>query len=143
MRASLSEVSLSSTAAFRPFSGPRRKDSTVTFTFHLTPREHWDAQRSDAAYTPEPFETEGFIHCTDGEANVVTVGNRYYTSDPREMVCLVIDCDLVAAEIRYEDPERIYPHIYGPLNTDSVIDVRSVRRKADGTFTGIGDSVSE
>jgi uncharacterized protein (DUF952 family) len=115
----------------------------VTVTFHLTARTHWDAQRSDAAYTPESFASERFIHCTDGEANVVTVGNRYYAGDPREMVCLVVNCDQVAAEIRYEDPDRIYPHIYGPLNTDSVIDVRSVRRKADGTFTGIGDSVSE
>ena len=104
---------------------------------------HWDARRFDAAYTPEPFESEGFIHCTDGESNVVAVGNRYYTGDRREMVCLVIDCDLVAAEIRYEDPGRIYPHIYGPLNTDAVIDVRSVQREADGNFTGIGESVSE
>jgi uncharacterized protein (DUF952 family) len=129
--------------AIRSFSGLSRKDPTVTVTFHLTPRERWDAQRANTAYTPEPFESEGFIHCTDGEANVVAVGNRYYTGDPRGMVCLVIDCELVNQEIRYEDPERIYPHIFGPLNTNAVVDVRSVRREADGSFTGIGESVSE
>ena len=115
----------------------------MTVTFHLTPRERWNTQRANTAYTPEPFESEGFIHCTDGEANVVAVGNRYYTEDPREMVCLIIDRDLVDAEIRYEDPGRIYPHIYGSLNTNAVIDVRSVQRDPDGSFTGIGESVSE
>ena len=123
--------------------GARRKDPIVTVTFHLTPRERWEAHRGDVSYLPEPFESEGFIHCTDGEANVVAVGNRYYTGDPREMVCLVIDRDTVAAEIRYEDPERIYPHIYGPLNTDAVIEVRAVRRDPDGTFTSIGEMISE
>ena len=115
----------------------------MTATFHLTPRERWDAQRTSAAYTPEPFESEGYIHCTNGEANVVAVGNRYYTDEPREMVCLVIDCDLVNAEIRYEDPGRMYPHIYGPLNTNSVTDVRAVLREPNGSFVAIGGSISE
>ena len=114
----------------------------MTVTFHLTPRERWAEQRTNTEYTPEPFESEGFIHCTDGEANVVDVGNRYYTGDSREMVCLVIDFDLVNAEIRYEDPQRIYPHIHGPLNTRAVVDVRSVHRGPNGSFTGIGESVS-
>jgi len=69
--------------------------------------------------------------------------HAYYTGDPREMVCLVIDRDTVAAEIRYEDPERIYPHIYGPLNKDAVIEVRAVRREPDGTFISIGEIISE
>ena len=110
-------------------------------TFHLTPQECWLMQCDGGEYTPEPFETEGFIHCTDGEDNVIAVGNRYYTGDPREMVCLVIDSDAVTADIRYEDPARIYPHIYGPLNIDAVRGVRDVVRESDGTFTKLGDSI--
>jgi uncharacterized protein (DUF952 family) len=112
-------------------------------TFHLTPRELWDAQRNNAEYLPEPFEREGFIHCTDGEENVVAVGNRYYTDDSREMVCLVIDSDAVDADIHYDDPQRIYPHIYGPLNTNAVRAVRAVERGPDGSFVRIGDPISE
>jgi uncharacterized protein (DUF952 family) len=115
---------------------------TVTQTLHLTPAERWDAQRNGDTYTPESFAQEGFIHCTDGEDNVITVGNRYYHADPRGMVCLVIDSDLVQAPIRYEDVEGIYPHIYGPLNVTAVTGVRSVVRSSDGTFLRLGDTVS-
>ena len=31
---------------------------------------------------------------------------------------------------------RVYPHIYGPLNTDAVIGTLSVERDAEGRFTG-------
>lgn len=110
-------------------------------TFHLTPKDCWSKQRTGQTYTPEPFATEGFIHCTDGEDNVVAVGNRYYAGVPREMICLVIDCNAVKSEIRYEDPDKIYPHIYGPLNTDAVREVREVVRAEDGTFTRLGDAI--
>src|SRR5690242_9100123 len=49
-RAYCSEVSLWSNVAIRSFSGLSRKDPTVTVTFHLTPRERWDAQRATAVY---------------------------------------------------------------------------------------------
>jgi uncharacterized protein (DUF952 family) len=114
----------------------------VAITFHLTPLEVWTTQRHNADYAPEAFASEGFIHCTDGESNVIDVGNRYYTGDPREMVCLVIDRDAVRAEIRYEDPGHIFPHIYGPLNVDAVQTVRGVDRETDGRFTRIGSPIS-
>ena len=114
----------------------------MAMTYHLTLRERWESQRTGTEYTPEPFELEGFIHCTNGDANVIDVGNRYYVNDDREMVCLVIDADAVLAEIRYEDPNRIFPHIYGPLNIDAVREVRSVERERDGTFTRLGDPLA-
>ncbi len=109
----------------------------VALTYHLTPFGVWDRQKSGTQYTPEPFETEGFIHCTDTLQLLVDVGNRYYTAEPREMVCLVIDLDHVSAPVRYEDPEHVYPHIYGPLETSAVIDVRQVQRDNDGRFVTI------
>lgn len=114
----------------------------MAITFHLTPLEVWMAQRDNADYSPEPFASDGFIHCTDGESNVIDVGNRYYTADPRTMVCLVIDCDVVRAEIRYEDPGHIFPHIYGSLNADSVQAVRAVDRESDGSFARIGSHIT-
>jgi uncharacterized protein (DUF952 family) len=109
----------------------------VALTYHLAPAEVWERQRLETHYTPEPFEAEGFIHCTDSLQLLVDVGNRYYTNDRREMVCLVIELDKVGAPVRYEDPEHVYPHIYGPLETTAVIDVRSVQRDDEGKFVAI------
>ena len=106
-------------------------------TYHLTPEPVWSAQAGADTYRPEAFEAEGFIHCTDGEVNLLAVANTYYQTDKRPYLVLVIDPDRVAAPIRYEDPERIYPHVYGPLNRDAVVEIRRAVRLADGSFVGI------
>lgn len=106
-------------------------------TFHLTPEEVWNAQHAVAAYLPEAYPRDGFIHCTDGEANVLAVGNAFYRDDARPYVALVLDQNRLSVPVRYEDDARIYPHIYGPLNREAVVAVRRVVRAPDGTFVGI------
>ena len=49
--------------------------------------------------------------------------------------------DRLAAPVRYEDPDAVYPHIYGPLNVDAVLSVRLVERGADGEFLALGDAL--
>ena len=105
-------------------------------TFHLTPESVWLAQSEAAVYQPEAFAAEGFIHCTDGEENLIAVANAFYRGDRRPYLALVIDLARVAAPVRYDDPERIYPHVHGLLNRDAVVEVRRVTRGGDGAFLG-------
>lgn len=107
-------------------------------TYHLVPAEVWEAQKFGRFYVPENFAEEGFIHCTDTLEELVAVGNRYYRDDPRTFLVLAIDCELVTAEIRYEDERRIFPHIYGPLDADAVLSMQPVVRAADGSFLSMG-----
>jgi uncharacterized protein (DUF952 family) len=107
---------------------------TPNSTFHLVAAEYYRACDASGPYVPESFAADGFIHCTDGAQNLVDVANRYYKDDRRMYVALVIDISRVSAEVRYEDPQRIYPHIYGPLNRDAILRVIPVLREADGTF---------
>lgn len=106
--------------------------------YHLVPEEVWQARSQGTEYLPEAYEADGFIHCTDGETEVIAVGNRYYTADARSYIVLSISRDRLTAQVKYEDPARIFPHIYGPLNLDAVVAVRPVIRRADGTFLAIG-----
>lgn len=103
-------------------------------TFHLTPQPYWDASDTAAPYVPEAFGRDGFIHCTNGAQRVVDVGNRYYRDDPRPFVALLIDVSRLSAEMRYEDPERVYPHVYGPLNRDAIVGLIPVERDYAGGF---------
>jgi uncharacterized protein (DUF952 family) len=109
-------------------------DADGGVTFHLVRAEYWRTAEAAQPYVPEMFATEGFIHCTDGVDNLVDVANRYYAADLRMYVALVIDKARVAPEIRYEDPDAIYPHIYGPLNRDAIMRVVPMLRSAGGMF---------
>lgn len=116
---------------------PLDRHAVGGLTFHLTPAEVWHRQANTDAYTPEAYPTDGFIHCTDGEANLLDVANRYYRADPRDYLVLDIDLSKVIAPVRYEDDNRIYPHIYGPLNPDAVVGIHRVKRDGNGAFVGV------
>ena len=103
-------------------------------TYHMSPIEVWTRQQDAATYTPEAYAEDGFIHCTDGLDNLLNVGNMFYTADPRDFLVLVLKTDAITSEIRYEDSENTFPHIYGPLNTDAVVGSLQVVRGEDGAF---------
>jgi uncharacterized protein (DUF952 family) len=103
-------------------------------TYHLVAAEYYrDANRTQP-YTPEAFAADGFIHCTDGSDHVAEVGNLHYRQDRRMYVALVIDKTKVVPSIVYEDAARLYPHIYGPLNRDAIVEVVPLLRAQDGAF---------
>ncbi len=112
-------------------------------TLHLTPESTWLEHRLRKEYRPETFARDGFVHCTDGEERVLEVANRYYKDDPRPFLLLDVDLHCVSASTVYEDDERQYPHIYGPIEHHAVRRVRRVERAADGTFTAIGPPAPE
>ena len=104
---------------------------------HLVPAESWERQKSGPTYVPEAYDSDGFIHLTIGEANLMEVANRYYKQDARAYSVLELDQDRITARVQFDDDSGRYPHVYGPLNVDAVVSVRPVEREADGTFTGI------
>lgn len=104
--------------------------------YHLTPTETWDRQKASGLYLPEAFEQDGFIHTTNGLGPLLEVANLFYQGDGRDYRVLVLSVPDLNADVRYDDDNRIYPHIYGPLNTSAVVGVLPVRRGDDGAFLG-------
>lgn len=109
-------------------------------TYHLVPTSVWERQRAERDYTPEAFAADGFIHCTDGLDQLLMVANMFYISDARPFTALVLAVSEIASPVRYDDPDQLFPHIYGSLNTSAVRDELSVDRASDGTFVGFGSS---
>ena len=104
--------------------------------YHLVPVPVWKERGGAATYVPEAYEQDGFIHTTNGLDPLLDVANMFYTGDDRPFMVLVLDTTGITSELRYDDEGRVYPHIYGPLNTDSVIGTLAVERDAEGRFTG-------
>jgi uncharacterized protein (DUF952 family) len=103
-------------------------------TFHLVARDWWDATDSTAALGAPSLADEGFIHCTDGAANMVETANRHYRDDPREFLVLTIDLDEVTSTWRTDDPGGIYPHVFGPIDRSAIVAAVDAPREQDGTF---------
>jgi uncharacterized protein (DUF952 family) len=120
-----------------------RGDAGGHVTLHLIPAERWEDWRSDpdpaARYSPTGFDTEGFVHCTDGDAEMLAVANRFYAADPGAFLVVDLDLALVGAPWRHDDPGKPYPHVYGPLRRDAVRGIRPVIRDAAGRFVGYGE----
>lgn len=112
----------------------------VSIAYHLAPEPWCDAQPPDAAYLPEAFAADGFVHLTHGLDAVLAAGNRYYLADARPYLLLTVELDRLAADapVRYDDPERRFPHVYGPLDRAAIVRVERVERDADGRFIGVG-----
>jgi uncharacterized protein (DUF952 family) len=103
-------------------------------TFHLAAAESWSTADPTAALVAPSLDVEGFIHCTTGADEMVATANRHYRDDPRDFVVLTIDLDRVTSPVRTDDPGRIYPHVFGPIDRASILAVRPMRRAPDGMF---------
>ncbi|MDV2996707.1 MAG: hypothetical protein N4J56_006361 [Chroococcidiopsis sp. SAG 2025] len=101
---------------------------------HITQRSQWEQARREGTYRGDTLDTEGFIHCST-PAQIVKVANKFFFQH-QELIVLCIDSRRVLVEIKYEEsePEEQYPHIYGSLNIDAVIQVIEFARGANGKF---------
>jgi uncharacterized protein (DUF952 family) len=103
--------------------------------FHITTHKAWD-RAAGGTYRTETFPIEGFIHCSTRD-QVIQVANIRFRGQTG-LVLLSIDTDKVAAAIVYENLEggqQLFPHIYGELNTDAVVQVAELKPGMDGYFT--------
>ncbi len=106
--------------------------------YHITPADYYAELPVTESYLPQGYVQDGFIHCTCGADLLVLVANRHFRTAPGEFVMLVIDAGLLSAPLKYEALDSTmpypFPHIYGPLNRDAIVDVVKMIRAADGTF---------
>ncbi len=102
--------------------------------YHITTQNTWNAARDKGEYRIDSLDTEGFIHCST-QAQVVPTANRFY-SGQRELVLLAIDPVKVDHVILYEEgePGEDFPHIYGPINFNAIIEVVPFEPGASGEF---------
>lgn len=109
---------------------------TLNIIYHFTEKEYFEQFRDKAEYFPPGFEKEGFIHCTREPENVVRVADFVMKDSEKESVLLVIDEDRVKPDVKYEraGTETLFPHIYGRLNLNAVLNVLPFRRNGEGRF---------
>lgn len=82
----------------------------------------------------DSLKDEGFIHASKKQ-QILTVANRVYEAQ-KDLVLLVIEPKNLISELRYEalSTKDAYPHVYGSINLDAVVEVIDFPCKIDGSF---------
>ena len=128
------------------------------FIFHIASMRDWiDAKQAGdyrVSTLGRKLADQGFIHASTSD-QVESVANAIYRG-ARGLVLLVIDPRKVKPDIRYEPatPEtaearrvtsevksehpaqagQLFPHIYGPLNVDAVVEALGFESEFNGRF---------
>ncbi len=98
-----------------------------------------DAVRS-GDYEPESLAGEGFVHCSQLH-QTVEVADAFYASITNVVLTRIERAkvhsnilDEEAADERFQGRGESFPHIYGPLNMDAVVEVADMPRDETGRF---------
>jgi uncharacterized protein (DUF952 family) len=105
---------------------------TMAFIFRITTELIWEAAQAAGVFTDASLASEGFIHFSQKD-QVARTYNRFYKDQP-DLVLLTIATEKLSdpSLLIFEDTagHGVFPHLYGVLNIDAVIEVAII---------GIGD----
>ena len=109
---------------------------------HVTTRKAWIEATRLGRYSVPSLETDGFIHAST-VSQVLPVAAKFYQG-LTGLVLLEIDPKRLTSELKWEPPTGgplpgvpegdAFPHIYGPINLDAVIQVLDFEPDEKGEF---------
>ncbi len=105
------------------------------FFYHIVNPAQWEQFADSIYYEAASLNTDGFIHASTAEQLEATM-NRYYNGQ-LTVLLLKIEAAKLSAELKYElapSVNEYFPHIYGQLNKDAVVEIIEVHAGEDGSF---------
>ena len=102
--------------------------------YHIVSKTDWQNAEYAEYYSGDTLDIEGFIHCSTIEQVIDTA--NFIFEGRTDLLILSIDPAKLSAEVKYEDggDGRLFPHIYGPMETAAVLAVTAFPPNEDGTF---------
>ena len=95
--------------------------------YHVVTAQNWQKALQQDFYEADSLAAEGFIHCSKQE-QVKGVLERYYAGQSG-LLLLHIDEIKLTAILKYELAPSVneeFPHIFGPLNLDAVVETEKI-----------------
>lgn len=108
--------------------------------FHIATEADWLAAKASGAYTTSTFgvtlEQEGFLHCSR-DSQAARVLSTYYVDVAEPLTLLTIDTGRLSSPWQFDEApgaDLTFPHIYGPLNPDAVVETTPLVKTASGEW---------
>lgn len=95
--------------------------------YHVVAKNQWEQALLQGYYEAPSLAIEGFIHLSM-QNQVQGVLERYYQGQ-KDLLLLHVDESKLTATLKYEIAPSInesFPHLFGPLNLDAVVNVAEV-----------------
>lgn len=92
--------------------------------YHVTTAPEWEQAQRQGFYEAPSLKEEGFIHCSE-DRQIAGVLERYFAGK-KDLVKLEINTDKLTSRYVQEwspSVQDTFPHIYGPVNIESVENV--------------------
>lgn len=94
------------------------------YIIHSLKEDIWNIYKNQKYYGEYSIDKFGFIHCSEISTYRWVAPN--FANEADNLVLLVIDTNKLENKVIWEDLRNCgvaYPHIYGLLNTDAVVEV--------------------
>jgi uncharacterized protein (DUF952 family) len=102
----------------------------MAIIYHITTRQEWAAAQAAGHYESVSLPEEGYIHCSE-ERQIPGVLERYYR-DKSDLLRLTIETGRLTSPLFYDwspSIEDTFPHIYGRLNLDAVVETEEIESR--------------
>jgi len=105
----------------------------LSIILHITQTVQWEQAKATGIYYNNTLDSEGFIHCST-IPQVERTANNFFANQTG-LVLLCIESERVKPEIKYEAVgQEKFPHIYGALNVDAIVDAIAFPAESNGQF---------
>ncbi|MHA7871878.1 MAG: DUF952 domain-containing protein [Hyphococcus sp.] len=116
-------------------------DAAPSFVYRIAARAEWaEAQQTGSVPLREIDQADGYVHLSTREQLLETA--RLHFPGARDLLALEIPVERIASNLRFElAPKRgeAFPHLYAPLDTNSVARVFAL--VSDGGGFRFGDEI--
>lgn len=124
----LHEVEVMSQTLVRLFAG-----EVDPYIYLLAAKQDYVEATQKGCFTRDSLADEGFIHATP-YSQIMRLANKYYKA-VKEPHILKIDKERIKSVVKWEPAKGgLYPHIYGPLNSDAIVAIEPLRVNENGDF---------
>jgi|GEM_PF-463110 len=99
----------------------------------LSSEQEYTTALKQGVLTRESINTEGFIHAAP-KSQLTRIANKFYKNIVKPLI-LIVDKNKITAQVKWEPATGgLYPHIYGELNTDAIIETQEIALNENGEF---------
>lgn len=94
----------------------------MSYIVHALSRADWKTFSQRGEHRPRSLDEEGFVHCSKlGQIGLVA---DYNHAGEDELVLALLDESRLDPPVQYEseDGGSAFPHVYGPLSLDAVVE---------------------